>query len=135
VGDSIRPAEPGRLPVGSLKKRYTAKRLVDVDGESLFGELAIVRWLSKDGWSALWVDTLHGRKFRRAMPGTEPVEPPNHVRKCYKEISAKSVGAGGCFDVVAWKGKWRGVLRRCAPSPTRCAATGAATRTKARCGT
>lgn len=46
-------AEPPRLDEGVLKPTYTVKPLVDVDGEPVFGELAIARWLAKDGWSAL----------------------------------------------------------------------------------
>jgi hypothetical protein len=97
-------AEPPRLDEGVLKPTYTVKPLVDVDGEPVFGELAIARWLAKDGWSALWVDTFHGRKFWRDMPHlSDPIEPPASVRESYKRIADLKGGPSGCFDVVAWK--------------------------------
>lgn len=97
------PASPSRLLVGVLKPTYTSKPLVDVDGESVFGELAIVRWLAKDRWSALWADTFHGRKFWSDMPhrGT-PVDPPARVKDLYDRIAMRKGGPSGCFDVVAW---------------------------------
>ena len=91
------------MPEGTLKSTYTTKPLVDVDGESLFGELAIVRWLAKDGWHALWADTFHGRKFWRDMPHlADPVEPPAKVRNLYARIAHLKGSASGCFDVVGW---------------------------------
>lgn len=98
------PANPSRLPAGTLKSTYTTKPLVNVDGEPVFGELAIVRWLEKDGWHALWADTFHGRNFWRDMPHlSEPVEPPANVRSLYTRIAELKGSASGCFDVVAWK--------------------------------
>jgi hypothetical protein len=97
------PAEPSRLASGVLQSTYTSKPLVDVDGESLFGELAIVRWLAKDGWDALWVDTFHGRKFWREMPHMgPPVSPPPQVRSLYDRIAQTKGSPSGCFDIVAW---------------------------------
>lgn len=82
-------ANPDRLPLGVLRKSYTVKPLVAINGASMFGELAIVSCLEKDGWTAFWVDTFHGRKFWRGMPHVpQPTEPPTK----------------GCFDIVASKG-------------------------------
>ena len=98
------PASPPRLPDGTLKSTYTIKPLVDVDSESVFGEIAIIRWLAKDGWSALWADTFHGRKFWRDMPHrSESIEPPSPVRDLYNHIAELKGGPSGCFDVVAWR--------------------------------
>jgi hypothetical protein len=101
------PAKPDRLPDDSLKQTYRRKPLVDVAGESLFGELAIVRWLQKDGWSALWVDTIHGRKFWNGMPHKSgPVDPPRPIRAIYDRIAELNGGSfSGCPDVVAWREK------------------------------
>ena len=98
------PADPPRLAAGALKSTYTSKPLVNVDGEPVFGELAIVRWLAKDHWSALWSDTFHGRKFWRDMPHrSKPVDPPGPVRTLYSRIADLKGSPSGCFDVVAWK--------------------------------
>lgn len=97
-------ADPPRLRGTDLKSTYTSKPLVQVDGDSVFGELAIVRWLQKDGWSALWADTFHGRKFWSVMPHCgAPVEPPAPIRALYDRIAQIKGSASGCFDVVAWK--------------------------------
>jgi hypothetical protein len=58
---SFPPATPSYLPEGVLPQTYTNKPLVQVDHESLFGELAILRLLQKDGWDGVWVDTFHDR--------------------------------------------------------------------------
>lgn len=81
------PATPARLYENSLERTYSRKPLVDVAGESLFGELAIVRWLQKDGWSALWVDTFHGRKFWNDMPHRSG---PVHLRHRFEQFITES---------------------------------------------
>lgn len=99
-------ATPDRLPEGILASTYTSKPLVSVDGDAMFGELAIVRWLEKDGWEGLWVDTFHRQQFWRGMPHkTAPVQPPAHVRARYDNILAANGGKPrGFFDVIAWRG-------------------------------
>jgi hypothetical protein len=97
-------ATPDRLPENCLKRTYTRKPLVDVAGESLFAELAIVRWLQKDGWSALWVDSFHGRRFWNGMPHkSDPIHPPPPIREIYDRIAKLNGSFSGCPDVVAWK--------------------------------
>ena len=67
-------AAVGRLAEGVLSSTYTSKPLVEIDGEPLVGELAISRVLAQDGWTAVWADAFHGRKFWSAMPHvTQPV--------------------------------------------------------------
>ncbi len=98
-------ANPDRLPLGVLRKSYTVKPLVAINGASMFGELAIVSCLEKDGWTAFWVDTFHGRKFWRGMPHvTQPTEPPTKVKALYARIADRKGGPSGCFDIVASKG-------------------------------
>lgn len=93
-----------RLAPGTLSSTYTTKPLVEVNGQAVFGEIAIVRCLEQDGWSALWADTFHGRKFWRDMPHLgKPAEPPPHVRDLYNRIAAFKGTPSGCFDVVAWR--------------------------------
>jgi hypothetical protein len=99
------PACPtGKLDPGVLKSTYTSKPLVMFGSEKLFGELAIVRWLEKDGWKAVWVDTFHGRKFWKAMPHkSSPVILPPLAKKRYEQTVTANGKPGGFFDVMAWK--------------------------------
>lgn len=98
------PADPARLPDGVLARPYAIKPLVSVDGRAMFGELAIVRWLEKDGWCAVWVDTFN-RKFWRYMPhDSQPIELPPPAKKKYSDIvKMNGDDAGGFFDVMAWR--------------------------------
>lgn len=98
------PADPPRLVEGDLARTYTSKPLVDVHGEPVFGEIAIAHCLRKDGWSAVWADTFHGRKFWADMPTrSSPVALPARVRGMYDRIADAKGGPQGCFDVIAWK--------------------------------
>jgi hypothetical protein len=97
-------ADPPRLSDGVLSRTYTSKPLVNVDGDGVFGEIAIVRNLRKDGWSAVWADTFHGRKFWAEMPvGASPVALPPRVRGLYDRIAERKGNPNGCFDVIGWK--------------------------------
>lgn len=98
-------ATPDRLKAGVLPATYTSKPLVSVGGDAMFGELAIVRTLERDGWDGVWVDTFHGRKFWRAMPHrSAPVVLPPPARARYDAIVAANGGrASGFFDVLAWR--------------------------------
>lgn len=98
-------ASPDRLPEGVLSKTYTSKPLVIVGDEALFGELEVVRLLERDGWSAVWADTFHG-KFWGSMPHqAAPVRLPKYPNEVYERVARGKGGPGGCFDVVAWKGE------------------------------
>jgi hypothetical protein len=105
IGVKLGRATPSRLRDGVLPPTYTAKPLVSVGGDGMFGELAIVRLLEADGWEAVWVDTLHGRKFWRAMPNkSDPVSLPSHARAHYDAILAENGDrASGFFNVMAWR--------------------------------
>ena len=46
-------SEPPRLPQGVLKKTYTLRPLVAPFGRGLFGEIATLRCLERDGWSGV----------------------------------------------------------------------------------
>lgn len=98
-------ATPNRLPEGTLPPTYTSKPLVSVNGAAMFGELAILRWLEKDGWDGVWMDTFHGAKFWKAMPHKSlPVVLPPAARALYDAIKAVNGGkASGAFDVMAWR--------------------------------
>ena len=97
-------------PAKPLPRSYLIKPLVDVAGEPVFGELAIVRHLEADGWSAVWVDSYHGRGKRlcwRGMPDRATPydfsDAPDAATR-YDEITKQNRGTGGWFDVFAWRG-------------------------------
>ena len=100
-------AEPSRLADPQLPKTYAIKPLVQLGGESLFGELAILRSLQKDGWDGVWVDTFH-RKLWQGLPDrSEPYNlssAPTFVRATYDRIVSIRGKPGGFFDVMAWRG-------------------------------
>lgn len=106
------PAEADRLLPGTLARTYTSKPLVQLDGEPLFGELAIVRCLQKDGWDGVWVDAFHDRGrhklFWQGVPHTtEPYDLSGapHAWQMYRRIVELNGGrAAGFFDVLAWRG-------------------------------
>lgn len=98
------PAVPPRLTGTALPKTYRTKPLVRMDGQALFGELAILRLLERDGWDGVWVDTFHGRKFWRGMPhDSVPVILPAATQVRYDTLVAVHGKAGGFFDVMAWR--------------------------------
>jgi hypothetical protein len=89
---------------------YLGKTVIAHDGRVLFGELAILRYLEKDQWKGVWVDTFHshGRKdvLWSGMPptGVAPALPANAAEK-FQAIKEKNGGKlSGFFDVFAWKG-------------------------------
>jgi hypothetical protein len=99
-------ASPDRLPEGALPATYTAKPLVTFQGAAMFGELAVLRWLEVDGWSGVWLDTVHARRCWREMPTrSDPVMLPAGAQRLYDAIVAENGGrASGAFDVMAWRG-------------------------------
>jgi hypothetical protein len=96
-------ANPDRLVNPDLPPTLTVKPLVNVEGESLFGELAILRTIQKDGWDGVWVDTFHQKKLRNSMPPEEGIDLPDHAKRVYNSIVKENKGADGFFDVFAWK--------------------------------
>ena len=101
-------ADPAKLAAGVLSSTYTSKPLVkSVTGADVFGELAILDALRKDGWDGAWVDTFHGKKFWNQMPHVStPVALPPAAADLYRAIVAANNGkASGFFDVFAWREK------------------------------
>jgi hypothetical protein len=101
------PAQPDRLPDGVSKKTYTVKPLVTPFNTALFGELAIVECLERDGWSGVWVDTFHGSElFWRGMPHTSlrvDLSEESEALEIYRGVLAEHGKRGGFFDVLAWR--------------------------------
>lgn len=99
-------SEPPRLEDGTLKRTYMAKPLVAPFGKPVFGELAVLQCLQRDGWSGVWVDTYHGKElFWRDMPQlsskVDLAQEPAALN-VYRGIVAAHGKRGGFFDVFAW---------------------------------
>jgi hypothetical protein len=85
-----------------LRDTYGNKAIIDVEGEPLFAELAILRMLERQGWQGVWVDT-YRRKFRRSMPPCVD-ELPYSAKVLFDSIVSNNAGRqSGCWDVFAWK--------------------------------
>ena len=101
------PAEPSKLPESVLKKTYTTKPLVEPYEKPVFGELAILKSLDKDGWSGVWVDTYHGSElFWRDMPhqsSAVDLSDNPKILDTYRRIVSEHGKRGGFFDVLAWR--------------------------------
>jgi hypothetical protein len=105
-------ANPPRLADKDLPQTYRSKPLVQAEDESLFGELAILHYLRRDGWDGVWVDAFHSRRgrelFWQGMP--DRVRPFDlsqvpHAYEMYRRILDMRGGKiGGFFDVLAWMG-------------------------------
>jgi hypothetical protein len=90
--------------------------MVELDGEHLFAELAVLRLLEKEGWSGRWVNTYSARgevwKYLtewKDVPRTEqrnrPIEEAE-PRQLLARIAGlnKPARYAGCWDVFAWRG-------------------------------
>jgi hypothetical protein len=90
---------------------YLNKPVVTIDKNTiLFGELAILRYLEKDGWKGVWVDAFHSNgeedKLWTGMPpnGIAPTL-PQRVAEKFQAIKQRNGGKlHGFFDIFAWKG-------------------------------
>lgn len=89
--------------------------MIELDGEHLFPELAVLRLLEKDGWSGRWVNTYSGGKevwkfltdwldLPRTEQKTRPIQDDGP-----RQLLAKIAGFNkprrykGCWDVFAWR--------------------------------
>lgn len=80
------------------------KPVLELNGNPVFAEMAIVRILQRAGWDAVWVDNWY-EKFRHSMPPHECTLPA-HAQELFDRIRVANKGkVGGCFDVLAWKGR------------------------------
>ena len=108
-----------------------AAGMVELDGEHLFAELAVLRLLECEGWTGRWVNT-YGAKGEvwkyltewkdvpRAEQRNRPIEEAEP-----RQLLAKVAGMNkpkryaGCWDVFAWRGDEYAFFqcRRGAPKP------------------
>jgi hypothetical protein len=94
---------------------FNHKPLLELNGEMVFAELAILRSFQQAGWDGRWIDSYRQRYLTKywPMPVNEPL--PAQQQSVLDRIRAKAGGSGGCFDVFCWRGedllfaesKWR----------------------------
>jgi hypothetical protein len=92
-----------------------AAGMVELDGEHLFAELAVLRLLEKEGWSGRWVNTQGGggeiwkyltewRDVPRQEQRNRPIEDAE-PRQLLARVAGMNKPAryAGCWDVFAWR--------------------------------
>lgn len=91
-----------------------APSMIDLDGEPLFPELAVLRLLEKDGWEGRWIQTTKSGEITKYL--TEWREGKrddqrnrtithDHARSTLYTIADRSGNRyGGCWSVFAWRG-------------------------------
>jgi len=91
--------------------------MVELDGEHLFAELAVLRLLEKDGWSGRWVNTYSGRgevwkfltEWRDVLRDEQKNRPIEDAEP--RQLLARIAGLNGraryrgCWDTFAWRGQ------------------------------
>lgn len=86
-----------------IENTYGGKTVLDYESRPLFAELVILKTLSQDGWSGVWVDN-YRKRLRTEMPEVEThVTLPADKRAILDAIRDKNGSMGGCWDVFAWK--------------------------------
>ncbi len=90
--------------------------MVELDGEHLFAELAVLRLLEKDGWSGRWVNTYSGKgevwkfltEWRDVLRDEQKNRPIEEAEP--RQLLARVAGLNGrarykgCWDTFAWRG-------------------------------
>lgn len=90
--------------------------MVELDGEHLFAELAVLRLLERDGWNGRWVSTFstgadiwkyltEWKDVPRADQRGRPIE-ESEPRQLLARIAGfnKPRRYKGCWDIFAWRG-------------------------------
>jgi hypothetical protein len=83
---------------------YGHKAVLDMNGEPLFAELAILRLIQAGGWQAVWIDT-YGKRFLQSLPQSRrspSCDLPAHAAKLLGQANADQKWHKGCPDVLAW---------------------------------
>ena len=90
--------------------------MVELEGEHLFAELAVLRLLERAGWSGRWVNTFGGggREVWKYLTHWTDVPRDQQRNRVLEEEEPRQVLAGiarraakryaGCWDVYAWRG-------------------------------
>jgi hypothetical protein len=91
-----------------------AAGMIELEGEHLFAELAVLRLLEKDGWQGRWVNTQGAKgevwKFLtrwddvpRDQQRTRNIEEEEPRRVLARIASNRRKRYAGCWDVYAWR--------------------------------
>jgi hypothetical protein len=81
-----------------IKSTWNHKAVLNVDGEPVFAELAVVRLLARKALDAVWVSS----KFRCDFPPSCH-ELPARPQSIFDQIVRANAGKrAGCWDVLAW---------------------------------
>lgn len=99
-----RPEERWTAELPANFRTIPNKVAVTYDGRAVYPEFAAVGRLTAAGWSAVWRVNWHRRAFWFDI-GREAVV-PRTVLDLFERISG-SVGRGGAWDILAWKGQQR----------------------------
>jgi hypothetical protein len=107
------PQWSGTPFVDDFSKKSAA--MIELNGEHLFAELAVLRLLEKDGWSGRWVNTYSGggevwkfltewKDVPRAEQRNRPIE-DSEPRQLLARIAGfnKPRRYRGCWDTFAWR--------------------------------
>lgn len=96
-----------------LNETFGNKSLLNIEGEAVFAELAIMKSFVSAGWDARWVETyargnkepLYLKEWKdvKYREQTECHFADELLRNLIKEIAAIKGSYGGCWDVAAHK--------------------------------
>jgi hypothetical protein len=84
---------------------FNGKPLLELNGEMVFAELAILRSFQRAGWDGRWIDSYHKRYLTKYWPITVSEPLPAQQESILNRIRAKAGGSGGCFDVFCGRGE------------------------------
>ncbi len=90
-----------------------AAAMIDLDGEHLFAELAILRLLERDGWEGRWIHTsakgeitryvTEWRDVPRQEQKNRPIQHDGARALLYAIADRSGNRFAGCWDVFAWR--------------------------------
>jgi hypothetical protein len=88
--------------------------MIDLDGEHLFAELAILRLLERDGWEGRWIHSTSSgeiskyitewRDVPRQEQRSRPIQHDDARALLYGIADRSGNRYGGCWSVFAWRG-------------------------------
>src|SRR5688500_5853499 len=106
------PMWRGAAFTDDLGKKTAA--MVDVNGEHLFAELAILRLLEREGWEGRWIHTTSGGEISRYLTEWRDVSRQEQKSRPIQHDGARALlygiadrsgnRYGGCWTLFAWRG-------------------------------
>jgi hypothetical protein len=105
------PVWRGAAFVDDLGKKTAA--MIDLDGEHLFPELAVLRLLERDGWEGRWIHTTSKGEIStyltdwkdvpRQEQRSRPIQHDGARALLYAIADRSGNRYGGCWSVFAWR--------------------------------